>query len=155
MYPRRPVLPVLAALALAGCAGDDSTIFGTRPAGKPVEESAPATPAVPPPPAAAQTAEDFDTTTEAERRAAAAPAAGGRLLGRTVGALGDVREGGFWLKTPLVSTRAKGRVVSVETGKAAEVDLIPVEGGSQLSLAAMRLLGLGLTDLPQLEVYTR
>ncbi len=40
-------------------------------------------------------------------------------------------------------------------GTSVQVDLLPGEGGAQLSLAAFRALGLGLTDLPEVTVFTR
>ncbi|MHA6345602.1 hypothetical protein ACXYMW_08830, partial [Roseivivax sp. CAU 1761] len=65
--------------------------------------------------------------------------------------------GGFWLETPLVSAETKGRVVYPQTGKSAQVDLIPIGGaataGSRISLAAMRLIEAPLTDLPTVEVF--
>ncbi|MCR8546988.1 hypothetical protein M4578_04050 [Salipiger sp. P9] len=114
----------------------------------------------PPPPANARTAEQFDTTTAAERSAAAAaPApAGERLLGTSVASLGDPAKPGFWVETPLVAQAAQGRVLFPGTGKSAQVELIPIDGpataGSRLSLAAMRLIGAPLTDLPTVEIYT-
>lgn len=120
-------------------------------AGVPVVERA-----VPP---AARTEEDFDVTTEAEREvAAAAPQTGGEVsLGTTVASLGDPTQPGFWLKTPLVSAPAKGRVVFPGSGKSSAVDLIPLDGpatgGSRISLAAMRLIEAPLTELPTIEVY--
>jgi len=112
------------------------------------------------PPASARTAEQFDTTTAAERAVAAAPPApaGERLLGRTVASLGDPTQAGFWIKTPLVDAAGTGRVVFPGSGKSSQVELIPLDGpatgGSQLSLAAMRLIEAPLTDLPTVEVYT-
>ena len=86
---------------------------------------------------------------------AAAPASG--RLGTTVASLGDATEGGMWLKTPLVKTAGKGRVVNPATGKSVNVNLIPLGGaasaGSQMSLPAMTSLGVGLTDLPTVEVF--
>ncbi|WP_317057744.1 hypothetical protein [Roseovarius rhodophyticola] len=110
------------------------------------------------PPADARTVEAFDTTTKQERAAAVAgPSGGEKRLGSTIAALGDVAEPGLWIKTPLVDAPAKGRVLHVPTGSSVAVDLIPLEAdagaGSQLSLAAMRLLQVGLTDLPEVEVY--
>jgi hypothetical protein len=84
--------------------------------------------------------------------AATAPATGARELGRTVVALGSPAEQGFWIKTTLVSTPGKGRVVT-EGGQSVNVDLQPGSGGSLLSLAAFRQLGLGLTDLPEVTVF--
>ena len=103
-----------------------------------------------------QSAEALDTTTEAERAAATAPDTGGAALGQTVASLGDPTEPGFWLKTPLVQSETPGRVETAG-GASVQVTLIPIEGadtaGSRLSLAAMRALGLGLTDLPTVSVF--
>ena len=50
-----------------------------------------------------------------------------------------------------------GRIVNPANGKSAKVRLIPLggpaSGGSQVSLPALQLLGISLTDLPSLEVY--
>ncbi|MDO5641809.1 MAG: hypothetical protein Q4G26_05395, partial [Paracoccus sp. (in: a-proteobacteria)] len=124
----------------------------------------PATPAAAPaprPPAAGlqgggQTVAQLDRSTPAERAAAtAAPAATGGKLGDTIASLGNATEPGFWIKTPLVTSAAKGRVVNPATGKSVNLDLQPLGGGggSQLSLAAMQALGVGLTDLPKVEVW--
>lgn len=110
-------------------------------------------------PKAARTAEEFDVTTAAERKAATqAPVdAAEERLGLTVASLGDPTQAGFWIKTPLVSTQTKGRVVYPGTGKSVQVDLIPIEGtgsaGSRLSLAAFRLIEAPLTELPEVEVF--
>lgn len=159
MTPAR-LLTVLLLPLLAGCAQIGLPPHKGAPAA-PASASAPAlAPAVvaPAPPRAARTAEQFDTTTPQERAAAAARGtAGGALLGETVASLGNPAEPGFWLLTPLVTTPATGRVVSVTTGQAAEVELRPSGGaegaGSELSLAAFRLLGVSLTDLAVLRVY--
>ncbi len=113
--------------------------------------------AAPPPPAAARTAEALDTTTAEQRAAAtAAPGAPSSVLGRTVVSLGSPTEPGLWLKTPLVQTDTQGRVANPATGQSALVTLIPLDGpataGSQMSLAAMRLIGVSLTDLTEVEV---
>ncbi|WBU60377.1 hypothetical protein [Paracoccus albus] len=103
-----------------------------------------------------QTVAQLDTTSAEEKAAAAAPASGGGLLGTTVASLGDATEGGFWIKTPLVSAAGKGRVVNPASGKSANVDLQPLGGGgsgSQLSLAAMQALDVPLTELPEIEVW--
>ena len=110
-----------------------------------------------PPPEAARTAEALDTTTAAQRAAAAAPATStSAALGMTVAALGSPSEPGLWLKTPLVAAKAQGRVTNPATGKSSAVTLLPLDGpktaGSQLSLAAMRLIGASLTDLTEIEV---
>ena len=78
-------------------------------------------------------------------------------IGTTIASLGDPAEAGFWVKTSLVSAPTKGRVVYVSSGRSVQVDLIPLDGpaggGSQISLAAMRLLDAPLTGLPELVVY--
>lgn len=111
-----------------------------------------------PRPVARATPAQLDTTTAQQRAAAAAPAeAPETRLGSTVASLGNPAEGGFWIKTPLVRERGIGRIVDPATGKSAKVDLIPLDGpasgGSQVSLPALKLLGVSLTDLPTLEVY--
>ena len=104
----------------------------------------------------AQTAEALDTTSAAEK-VAAKSASGGNDLGVTIASLGSPAEQGFWLKTPLVTAPGKGRVQYGATGESVEVDLIPLNGpktgGSQLSLAAMRLIGAPLTGLPEVRVF--
>jgi hypothetical protein len=159
MSPER-FLSVLLLPFVAGCAQIGLPPHKGTPA---VPAPAPGTtvaPAVvaPAPPRAARTAEQFDTTTPQERAAAAARGtAGGALLGETVASLGNPAEPGFWMLTPLVTAPATGRVVAVATGQAAEVELRPSGGaegaGSELSLAAFRLLGVPLTDLAVLRVY--
>jgi hypothetical protein len=144
---------LLLVLSLAACAE-------LTPAAAPEPVRPRARPAVAVLPAAgARTAEEFDTTTPAERRAAAAaPApAGEARLGVTVASLGDPSAPGFWLETPLVAEVRQGRVLLAATGASVQVELRPIAGaataGSRLSLAALRLLGVGLTDLPEIEVY--
>ncbi|WP_378213739.1 hypothetical protein U5922_007455 [Aquicoccus sp. G2-2] len=115
------------------------------------------------PPKMARTVEQFDTTSAEEKKAATAAAlkaqktGAGRNLGRTIASLGDPGEPGLWLKTPLVSKPSKGRVVYPATGKAVEVDLMPLDGpktgGSRISLAALRVIEAPLTDLPEVDVY--
>jgi hypothetical protein len=105
----------------------------------------------------ASSAEALDTTSAAERQAAAAPAAGCARLGTTSAALGDPAEGGVWAETPLVTAKRKGRLEDPASGKSVEVELRPAggpaSGGTQVSLAAMRVLGVPLTALPELVVY--
>lgn len=120
--------------------------------------TAPATAAAPPP-AAARSAEALDTTTPEQRKAAAAPvAAQGKVLGKTIASLGSPTEPGLWLKTPLVKAETQGRVTNPATGKSSAVTLLPLGGpataGSQMSLAALRLVGASLTDLTEVEVST-
>jgi hypothetical protein len=78
-------------------------------------------------------------------------------LGQTVASLGDPGEAGFWLKTPLVTSETAGRVQTA-SGASVNVKLLPLDGeasaGSQISLSAMRALGIGLTDLATLDVFS-
>lgn len=115
-------------------------------------------------PANRRTAEDFDTTTAEERAVAVAaaeqvPEEAERLLGTTIASLGDAAEPGLWLKTPLVSAVTQGRIADPDRGTTVLVELRPLpgppSGGSQISLAALRLLEVPLTDLPTVEVYAR
>lgn len=105
---------------------------------------------------AAATAETLDQTTEMERTAAAQPIRESRNLGQTTASLGSAAEPGFWLKTPLVSKETSGQVTNPITGKSVAVALLPIEGpataGSRISLAAMRILEVNLTDLVVLDV---
>ncbi|TJZ93905.1 hypothetical protein FA743_01115 [Paracoccus gahaiensis] len=149
------------ALVLAGCA--QVTALTDRPTAPQATEAqvsaaTAVTRAPSPRPVARATPAQLDTTTPEQRAAAAqAPAASAETrLGTTVGSLGNPSEGGFWIKTPLVQERAQGRIVNPATGKSAQVELIPLTGGgsgSQVSLPALQLLGVSLTDLPTLEVY--
>jgi len=135
-----------------GAEGADASEDGAAEAPAPTEDApesegdpfdAPETPASEP----AAPASEGSSTPE--------PAADGRL-GTTTASLGDPNEAGFWLKTPLVSAPQPGRVVYVATGRSVQVQLIPSGtpgGGSQISIAAMRLLEAPLTGLPELVVY--
>ena len=111
----------------------------------------------PPPPPTARTVEQFDTTTAEDRAAAtaSAPTSGERRLGTTIASLGSPTEPGIWFKTPLVSAVVQGRIEY--QGTSVNVELRPSGGaagsGSQISLAAMRLLGAPLTGLPEVTVY--
>ncbi|MFV0386120.1 hypothetical protein [Paracoccus sp. (in: a-proteobacteria)] len=123
-----------------------------------VAEARAITTAPPPRAATRASAAQLDTTTTEQKAAAArAPAASEQRLGTTIASLGDPTEGGFWIKTPLVSQRGIGRIVNPATGKSAKVDLIPLDGpassGSQVSLPALQLIGVSLTDLPEIEVF--
>lgn len=111
----------------------------------------------PPPPPTARTVEDFDTTSAEERAAAVAtpPASGERRLGTTIASLGSPSDPGLWFKTPLVTSVVQGRVEY--QGNSVTVELRPSGGeagsGSQISLAAMRLLEAPLTGLPEVTVF--
>ncbi|MGR3494251.1 hypothetical protein [Citreimonas sp.] len=153
-----PLLPLV--LALSACAQVERLTGGTASpqaagADAPAAAEQAQAPRPPAPPAGAATAEQFDTTTEADRAAATeAPSGGETRLGEVVVSLGDVARPGFWLETPLVSTETEGRV-EAPGGASAKVTLEPAEDGtgSRISLPAMRLLEVPLTDLPTLTVY--
>jgi len=162
------VLQILPVLVLCGCASGLNGVFSAPPApGAPVvrDGSAEIHPRARPGPAApprgARTAEALDTTSAEDRERALAQGgvsdAGDTDLGLTIASLGAVAEPGLWLKTPLVDAPAKGRVAYEETGAAVAVELLPLDAepgaGSQLSLAAMRLIGADLTALPELRVF--
>ncbi|WP_371223500.1 hypothetical protein [Roseovarius sp. 2305UL8-3] len=162
---KKYVLSCILACSLSACAvlqpltgprdvdvrdGDDQTRPIARPQGGVTTAAAV--------PATARTVEEFDTTSpEARREAEAASAGGETALGVTIASLGSPSEPGFWLKTPLVSNPAKGRVVYHGTGKSVAVDLIPIDGpktaGSRMSLPAMRLIEAPLTGLPEVQVF--
>ncbi|MEJ6477100.1 MAG: D-galactarate dehydratase [Octadecabacter sp.] len=127
----------------------------------PVPETLDPTPPPAPPPGA-RTVAQFDTTTPEDRaEALAAPvvqdADGERALGSTIASLGAPTDPGIWLKTPLVTVLTLGRVEYAVNGKSVNVELRPSGGapgsGSQISLAAMRLLEAPLTGLPELQVF--
>ncbi|MDP5360728.1 MAG: D-galactarate dehydratase, partial [Paracoccaceae bacterium] len=109
------------------------------------------------PPVTAVTVEQFDTTTQEERAAAAVTTQtpGDQELGSTIASLGPPTEPGIWLKTPLVTALTAGRVTY--QGKSINIELRPSGGapgsGSQISLAAMRLIEAPLTGLPELTVF--
>lgn len=110
----------------------------------------------PPPPATARTVTEFDTTSAEDRAGAVAVSAAGseNALGRTLATLGAPTEPGIWLKTPLVTALSKGRVTY--EGRTINIELRPSGGaagsGSQISLAAMRLLEAPLTGILDLQV---
>lgn len=96
----------------------------------------------------------MDTTSAAEKATALAAGGGGGVsLGRVVVSLGDPTAQGFWLRSALVTAPAKGRVVTDE-GASIAVDLLPGSGVAQLSLPAFRALGLPLTGLPEVTVFS-
>ena len=142
-------------LLLAGCAAIPQDAAPPLPPGDPVARPLPR-PDGRTAPETARTVEEFDTTSSAERAKATAPSQGGTPLGITVAGLGNPATPGFWLETPLVETRAFGRV-EAPNGTGVKVDLIPIAGppgaGSRLSLAAIRMLGLPLTGLHELRVF--
>lgn len=149
------VLFLSAAVALGACDRLRGWVDGPR-------DAAPVA-AAPPPPAAARaivpqgarTAAAFDRTSEAEKQAARAAPAAGAELGKLVVSLGNPAEQGFWLRSALVTAPRPG-VVRLASGATVQVELLPLAGGGpQLSLAAYRALGLGLTELPSVTVLSR
>ena len=161
----RVLFAALPILSLAACAqlaqpvaeapAETEPFDGVRPMARPADLAARGRK----PPAGARTAEAFDTTTQEERAAAAAPAPPPSTgpIGSTIASLGDPTDQGFWLKTPLVKSIRPGRVVYPANGKAVQVELRPSGGdvgsGSQISLAAMRIIEAPLTDLVEIEVF--
>ena len=156
--------PLAALLAMAACGGD-SALLPSRPADAQAGQAAVAaatsvapTLTAPVPRPTARTADELNTTSPQQRaEAAAAPAGRQERLGTTVASLGDPTQPGFWIKTPLVSAAGKGRIVNPANGKSANVEMLPLpgpaSGGSQVSLPALQLIGVSLTDLPRIEVY--
>lgn len=157
-------IALIPVLALAACESPSLQGLAT-PAAAPVvapvtvpETLNPAPP--PPPPPSARTVEQFDTTTAEDRAEAleVTPAAAtSAALGTTIASLGPPADPGIWLKTPLVSALTPGRIEY--QGNSVNVELRPSGGaagsGSQLSLAAMRLIEAPLTSLPEVAVFTR
>lgn len=161
----KPVVMLFISVVLGGCAANPGGLFGVGQSERAPQVAAgdgQVHPRTRPgdTPADARTADEFDTTSAEERQRAVAEAASGggeTALGVTIASLGAVGEPGIWLKTPLVDAPAKGRVEYPEKGTAVAVDLIPLDAtpgaGSQISLAAMRLIEADLTGLPELRVY--
>jgi len=109
------------------------------------------------PAAEARTVEEFDTTTQAQRDAMRqVPQVAEEQLGRTVASLGDPADPGFWAVTPLVAKVGPGRLVDPKTGFSVMVELRPRagDGGTEVSLPALRALGVPLTALPEIVVYS-
>ena len=116
---------------------------------------APTVPAAVEPGTSGQTAATLDRVTPEAREAATTGSQSGAPLGQTVASLGDPGQVGFWLKTSLVTAAMPGRL-ETGTGSFVNVTLLPIEndaGGSEISLSAMRALGLDLTALPSLQVF--
>ncbi len=154
----RPIVLVAAAalLALPGCARLQALVGGTgaAPATVSAPAPAPAAPARAPAPILAgpsATPAALDTVSEAEKdaaRAAAAAAPAGGMLGEATVSLGDPADPGLWVKTGLVTDETPGTVRSAG-GEAIAVTLRPLAGagGAQISLPALRALGLPIAGL--------
>ena len=103
--------------------------------------------------------DQFDTTTEEDRAAATEVdvEAETQELGVTVASLGPPAEPGIWLQTPLVTELVPGRIMFNDV--TIDLELRPSGGapgsGSQISLAAMRLIDVPLTSLPEVTVFLR
>lgn len=98
-----------------------------------------------------RTAAALDTVSDAEKaaaRATAAAATSDGVLGEVTVALGDPSDAGLWVKSGLVSAATQG-TVRTGSGDAIAVQLRPLgsDGGPQISLGALRALGLPLTGL--------
>ena len=152
---------ILPLVVMTGCASPSTQgIFGTTPAAPaaiPTPTLDPTPP--PPPPTTATTVDQFDTTSEEDRAAATdvATETGTQELGTTIATLGSPTEPGIWLKTPLVTELSEGQVTFGD--KTINIELRPSGGasgsGSQMSLAAMRLINAPLTGLSDVTVSLR
>jgi hypothetical protein len=146
---------ILPFVVLASCTTPEfQEIFGITPEAPVVVPET--TNTAPPPPRGATTVAEFDTTSQADRDAAVTTVAAAQTgLGTTIASLGSPTEPGIWLKTPLVTALTSGRVEY--QGNGINIELRPSGGragsGSQISLAAMRLLNAPLTGLPELTVF--
>lgn len=100
---------------------------------------------------------DFDTATDEERAVAAGTVEIGKPLGTTIVSLGNVRDAGFWLETPLVKAPGEARIETMNRADSVTVELRPIEGpataGSRISLSALRVLGLPLNELTEVRVF--
>ena len=140
---------LLAAMTLTGC-----DLFQRIRGGSP--SSAVATTPAPPPAAGripvggAASAASFDTVSDAEKAEARAVAASApaSVLGEVTVTLGDPADPGLWVKSALVTEEEPG-TVRTGGGDAVAVTLRPLgsDGGAQISLAALRALGLPLAGL--------
>jgi hypothetical protein len=140
----RPLAPLFVAVFLSACGAVQNPFGQSEPA-----------PAAPAPQETAEAQEPSSVLQRQDGTSNATPASG--LLGETVAALGDPVQPGFWLKTPLVTTEQPG-IVERPGGGTVQVTLLPLggeaTGGSQISLAAIRGLDIGLTELITLKVYS-
>jgi predicted small lipoprotein YifL len=148
------LIPLMSLSVLAGCGALKKLQHPDAAPSAAVEVAPPvATTTLMPAMGLAKSAASLDTASEAEKKAAVASSGqAGQKLGSVVVALGSPAEQGFWVKSALVKTAGKGRVVTA-SGASANVDLLPGDGAASLSLSAFRALGLGLTDLPEVTIY--
>lgn len=158
--------PVILVLFVSACSGGGLFNRGPKPDPKPVllpekptAQQLPGAGSKPGIGTAGVSADALDKASEAEKKAATqgASIAPSRSLGKTTVSLGDPAQSGFWLKTGLVKSTTEGRVESA-SGKSVNVTLIPISGadaGSRMSISALRALGIGLTDLATVTVFSR
>lgn len=162
MRKQIPLL-LIAALVMTGCADRKFGLF--KRGGKPAEAVVAA------PKNADVTGESTTdvaplTVAEASKVSATALAAATKPVtrpeqdkGTTIASLGLLEREGFWLRTSLVKSEAKGRVVVEKSGASVNVMLLPsgaeAGSGSQLSIAAMQVLAIPITDLVQVRVFIR
>lgn len=171
---RTGVAITVLAIALAGCGGGKAAQKPVDPAEAttgtlpdpgtvdvmPLSQASPSAQAGPMPGSVPQSGvpESATTTSAAHIAANGVVAIPGEMrLGTTVASLGDPTATGFWIRTPLVTAPGKGRLEDPKTGASVQVDLLPLVGdrnaGSQISLAALRLLGFAPSDLAQIVVW--
>jgi hypothetical protein len=157
--------------ALAACTAPTGGLFKSKPAPVATESTAQtptaidlrpkSRPAAPTGTAAEPlTAETATNVTEAEIKAASKPTTGPEQdKGITIASLGLLNQDGLWLSKSLVTSETQGRVVVEKTGKTINLALLPNGGasgsGSQISIAAMQALGVSITDLVELRVFTK
>lgn len=150
---------------LAGCADLEQTLRGGETLSSPIRdvtvEPAPMTAVAPPKiiknTGAPKKPETLDVATAKERQDAITivPVSAEKKLGTAIASLGNPAETGFWVKSDLVAQPSKGRITDLATGTQVNVDLFPAEStqsGTQLSLSAMRALGVSLIDLPEVQL---
>ncbi|MFD1881411.1 hypothetical protein [Paracoccus pacificus] len=96
---------------------------------------------------------DASPTAQATSETPVVTVKSGGKLGTSVASLGDPAQGGNWVKTSLVKAPTKGRVTVAGGSKSVNVDLLPGTGATQMSLSAMRALGVDITELPSVDLY--
>ncbi len=143
-------LALAGVLALAGCEGVDfwpTSDFPDEDAQAVETGTAEDVPGAAPPTSPDYVPEAIDATL----------GSGGLFIGKTIASLGNPNDAGLWVRTPLVSEPTAGHVHYSAGNRSVRVELIPSGGaagsGSQISLAAMRLLNAPLGDLLELAVY--
>ncbi|MGR3714692.1 MAG: D-galactarate dehydratase [Shimia sp.] len=142
------ILILMTAVALSGCDVVPLDMLKPKPVAAPAPVAETESEAMP---------VDASSEVPADDVAATQPTAAVGSLGKTILSLGTATEPGSWLKTPLVTLSQPGRVTW--KGKWVAVTLIPIEGdrgaGSRMSLQAMQLIDLPLTELTEVEVIAQ